>query len=45
MKLVGENLVKLMTKFEKDEDTKWSYEISYDGKLILIKEFISYYRM
>ena len=41
MKLVGENLVKLMTKFEKDEDTKWSYEISYDGKLILIKEYKS----
>ena len=41
MKSVGENLVKVISKFEKDEDTKWGYEITYDGKLVLTKEYKS----
>ena len=39
MKSVGEQLIKVITKFEKDEDTKWSYEITYDGDLIVLKEY------
>ncbi len=39
MKNVGEEVVKIITKFEKDEDTKWSYEITYDGDLVILKEY------
>lgn len=39
MKIAGENLVNVIKHLEKDEDTKWSYEITYDGDLVILKEY------
>ena len=39
MKNVAEKALLNIKKFEKDEDTSWSYEITYDGDLIFKKEY------
>ena len=39
LKTIGEDATKLLTKFEKDIDTSWNYEITYNGDLIIKKEY------
>lgn len=38
MKILAEKLVSKLKEYEKDEDTSWSYEITFDGKLFVKKE-------
>ena len=38
MKILAEKLVSKLKQYEKDEDTSWSYEITFDGKLFVKKE-------
>ncbi len=39
MKDLAEKLIVKLNQYEKDEDTTWSYEITFDGSLIIKKEY------
>ena len=39
MKKVADSALQNIKKFEKDEDTTWDYEITYDGNLVFKKQY------
>ncbi len=39
MKKVADSTLQNIKKFEKDEDTTWDYEITYDGNLVFKKQY------
>ena len=39
MKKVADSALQNIKKFEKDEDTTWNYEITYDGNLVFKKQY------
>ncbi|HSQ97815.1 MAG TPA: DNA topoisomerase (ATP-hydrolyzing) subunit B [Rickettsiales bacterium] len=39
MKDLAEKLVAKLNQYEKNEDTSWSYEVTFDGDLIIKKEY------